>query len=210
MSKHMIDMNTYPRRDHFEHFRSMVNPFLEVTVNVDITGLREKAKAANAPFFLTLMYLIGRAANSVPEFRQRIAEGGIAQYDYCKSSRSVMRPDGTYRYAQADTSLPFDEYIKDAKETERRALEEEELVEHEDTESLLYFSCLPWISFTHISVPWPDGGFSVPMITVGKFFEQGGRMLIPVAITVNHALMDGMHAGAFYSRLDEEIQAFIK
>jgi len=205
MSYTVIDMDTYPRRGHFEHFAAMTNPFLEVTVNVDITGLREEAKALGVPFFLTLLYSIGGAANSVPEFRQRIRNGGIVQYDYCKSSFSVMREDGTYRYAQADTSLPFRDYILSATENQRRALECNELTEEEDPESQLFLSCLPWISFTHISVPWQDGSFSVPMITVGKYFEQNGRQLIPIAVTVNHALMDGLHVGKFYSELQNRL-----
>ena len=33
-----IDMASYPRRAHFDYFRSLQNPMLGVTVNVDVTA----------------------------------------------------------------------------------------------------------------------------------------------------------------------------
>ena len=38
MSK-LLDMSTYARIDHFNYFRGMPNPFMGVTVNVDVTEL---------------------------------------------------------------------------------------------------------------------------------------------------------------------------
>lgn len=34
-----LDMNAYPRRGHFDYFRSMRNPYVGVTVDVEVTVL---------------------------------------------------------------------------------------------------------------------------------------------------------------------------
>ena len=34
-----IDLDTYPRRDHFNHFCAMAYPYAGVTVDVDVTDL---------------------------------------------------------------------------------------------------------------------------------------------------------------------------
>ena len=66
-----IDMSTYARRAHFEYFLSMAYPYVGGTVEVDVTPLYERAKAHGESFFLHMLYATGRAANDVPELRQR-------------------------------------------------------------------------------------------------------------------------------------------
>ena len=41
----------------------------------------------------------------------------------------------------------------------------------------------------------------LPIITFGKYFEQTGRVLLPVALQLHHAVCDGYHAGLFVSEL---------
>lgn len=35
--KRKLDMVNYPRRSHFDYFRSMTNPYMGLTVEVDVT-----------------------------------------------------------------------------------------------------------------------------------------------------------------------------
>lgn len=35
--------------------------------------------------------------------------------------------------------------------------------------------------------------------------DHRGRLMLPFTLNANHALMDGVHAGAFYRRLQEEL-----
>ena len=67
-----IDLETFSRKDHFLYFSSMQNPYAGFTVEIDITDFTEARKNAGLPFFLSFLYCVVRAANSVPELRQRI------------------------------------------------------------------------------------------------------------------------------------------
>ena len=98
-------MTTYKRKSHFEYFKELANPYVGVTVNVDITALLKKIKAENLPFFLTVCYCISRAANQIPEFRQRIVDGRIIEYDDCPTSHTLALEDGTYCYCTHSMSI---------------------------------------------------------------------------------------------------------
>ena len=77
MQKRKIDMASYERRAHFEYFNSMANPYMGLTVELDITDFLSKIEVRGYPFFLSFLWCVTRAANSVPELRRRIEDGGI-------------------------------------------------------------------------------------------------------------------------------------
>ena len=94
MDYKVLDMDKYSRRKHFDYFRSLAYPYVGMTVNVDITDFVRKTKEEGLPFFLSLCYCVAQAANGVPEFRQRIRDGSIIQYDWCQTSHTLALEDG--------------------------------------------------------------------------------------------------------------------
>ena len=92
-----IDMETYKRKNHFEYFNS-----LGITVNVDITEFLDKVHSNKVPFFLTFCYCVYRAGNGVTEFRQRIKDNKIIEFENCQTSHTVALDDGTYCYCNLD------------------------------------------------------------------------------------------------------------
>lgn len=75
----------------------------------------------------------------------------------------------------------------------------------EEPLSLLFISSLPWLSYTSLVQPVPIPADSNPRITWGKYFEQEGKILIPVSILCHHALVDGIHLSQFYDHLKERL-----
>ena len=120
MSCKEIDMAAYKRRAHFDYFRSLAYPYAGVTVEVDISRLVPTLKMHSLPFFLPVLYCAVRAANSVPEFRQRIHGDSVVEYDYCEGSYTVALPDETYCYCVPKTDLPFGEFLDYTREAQRR------------------------------------------------------------------------------------------
>ena len=68
----IIDLATWNRKEHFEHFSAFDDPFFGVTVHVDCTRSYEEAKAKGVSFSLLLLHRIITAASKVEEFRYRI------------------------------------------------------------------------------------------------------------------------------------------
>ncbi len=138
MSCKEIDMAAYKRRAHFDYFRSLAYPYAGVTVEVDISRLVPTLKMHSLPFFLPVLYCAVRAANSVPEFRQRIHGDSVVEYDYCEGSYTVALPDESYCYCVPKTDLPFDEFLDYTREAQRRAVEEPSIEEQGEADSLLF------------------------------------------------------------------------
>ena len=221
MSRKYIDMTKYPRLDHFRHFLTMQQPCVSITVQVDITDWLSRLKASGCPFFLSFQYAVVRAANRIPEFRQRIVDDKIVEYDYCNPSYIVSLPDDTYRYCNVNVNQPFAQYLEESRVKQDAALHSEHLEEEEgDVLGLLFISCVPWFNYTEAMMPYPGGSFSNPSFCWGGYRTdkylalEDGRVTekvktsIPVTLFFNHALIDGIHAGRFFDNLGDELNNF--
>lgn len=93
--------------ENFQYFQAMANPYVGVTVKVDITDFRKMCAQKGYSFFLSFVYCVGRAANAVPEIRQRIVDGTPVEYDRCDTSHTVLLENGTYVYCRLNCMQEF-------------------------------------------------------------------------------------------------------
>ncbi len=198
----MFDLTSFPRRTHFEYFRAMANPYVGVTVEVDITSFLTRCHEARYPFFLTFLHTVAHAANDVPQLRQRIAGDGIAEFAWCNTSHTVLCADGSYAYCRLDCNKPLPEFLPQAVRAQQLAREAPTLEDSDDALGLLFVSCLPWLSYTALIQPVPMPADSNPRITWGKYFHRDGKTWIPVTLLAHHALVDGVHLAAFFQHLE--------
>ena len=77
----IIDIATWNRREHYEHFSAFDDPFFGVTVQVDCTRTYQEAKAKGISFSLLVLHRITTAAAAVEEFRYRIEGDKVVCYD---------------------------------------------------------------------------------------------------------------------------------
>ena len=200
----IIDLETFPRRSHFEFFKSYAYPYMGITANVDVTNLYKAAKEMGGSPFLAFLWAAANAANSIPEMRQRIVDDGIVEYDHCDTAHTVALPDGTFVNCQTDCRCSFYEFQTYGVSCQEDAKKRHGFVQPGDDEtSLIFVSSTPWITFTQVIQPTPIPADSNVRIVFGKFFEQNGRKLMPVNIQANHALVDGLHAGQFFQKFQE-------
>lgn len=197
-------MNEYTRKQQFDYFNSMPYPYVGLTVNVDITDFLQQTKQKQHPFFLSFLYAVTRAANAIPEFRQRIVDGEIIEYEKCIPSYTVAMEDHSYCYCSVDCDMPFEEFLPYARKEQETAKQQASLDDGEDALSLYFISTVTNLSYTAIVQPVPQPADSNPRITWGRYFTQEGRTLIPVSLLCNHALMDAYQMGQFYENLCEE------
>ena len=201
----IIDPASLPRRAHFEYFNSFANPYVGVTVEVDITPLMNWRSQNGAPFFLSLLYHVAQAANSVPELRQRIRDGKILEFSRCPTSHTVAKADGTYAYCVLESDMSFDQFLPVAIAAQQRCKESGTIEEDDSAIASFFVSSVPWISYTGLVQPTPHPADSNVRISWGKYFERGGRIIIPMSLLCHHALVDGRHMARFY----DELQALL-
>ena len=81
----------------------------------------------------------------------------------------------------------------------------------QETDRVIYFSCLPWVDLTALTnerdFSSPDSkNDSIPRIAWGKYIQNGDRLELGISIEVNHRLIDGFHIGQFVQRLEKLIR----
>lgn len=77
----VIEIESWPRRDHFYLYSDFEFPHVNICVQVDITDLWANRKRIEASPTVMLVYTITKAANRVPEFRHRIRGEQVIEHD---------------------------------------------------------------------------------------------------------------------------------
>ena len=78
--KHIVDIETWERKDNYNFFRGFANSWIAITSEVDCTEAYNHAKTNGKSFFLYYLYAILRAANEIKEFRYRWDKNGQVVY----------------------------------------------------------------------------------------------------------------------------------
>lgn len=203
--KQNLDIENWPRRDHFKFFSQFEEPFFGVCVEVDCLKAYENAKLNNQSFFLKYLYASLLAANQVEPFKYRISEEEVWIYDQVNASPTINRPDGTFGFAYMEFFEDFTEFSAGALLEIERVQNSTGLVPADSGQNVIHYSSVPWLNFTAISharsFSFKD---SCPKITFGKLSENK-RM--PVSVHVHHALMDGFHVGQFVETFQDILNA---
>lgn len=208
--KTLLDLENWNRKEHFEHFSRMEEPFFGATVQIDCTKAYQTAKELNASFFIFYLHKTLTAVNSVENFKYRISEGKIYINDCIDASATIGREDGTFGFSLI-------EYNPDFKIFEKNALAEIERIQNTtglftrsfNDDNLIHFSAIPWLNFTSLSharsYTFPD---SCPKISFGKMItSESGKRTIAMSVHVHHGLMDGLHVGEFVDCFQEQMDA---
>ena len=143
MERRVISMDRDPRREQFQLFSGYTFPYAGVTVQLDVTALELRLRAEHKPVFLTMLYVIHRAVNRVPELRRRIEDGQVVEYDWCPPSYTAMKPDGVYVYCTVEGDLPYEAFVALGQRRQREVLERGTLTEDGDPLSFFFVSSLP-------------------------------------------------------------------
>ena len=116
----------------------------------------------------------------------------------------IEKVDGTEAMLELENLSHHEDLLDTAAREVERVRAEHRLISNEFEQNIIHFSAIPWIRFTSVSHPRHFGiRDSIPKITMGKYYHEGDRMMIPVSTHVHHALADGLHVGQFTACLQE-------
>lgn len=197
---HIIDMDAWPRREHFEFFKRYDNPYFNMCADVDVTELRSLCSRTDGPsYFLATLFLSLIAANRQEELRLRIRGDDVVLLDSISGGSTILRPDRTFAFGYFDFPSDFRSFAeRGGEEIERVRSAEKRLDPRPERDDLIHYSVIPWVSFTSFSHArqWSVSD-SIPKIVFGKHRADGKRRVMPVSVEVHHALVDGLHVGEF-------------
>jgi chloramphenicol O-acetyltransferase type A len=204
--KTLLDLSGWNRAEHFRFFKDFSEPYFGLTAPVDCTSLYKLAKATNTSFFLRYLYASCRAANQVENFRYRIEEGNVVVYDKIHASSTIGRPDGTFGFSFIEDYTAWEDFYREAAKEVERVKQTPGLCFNENAkrQDTCHYSAIPWSKFSSLTharhFDYPD---SAPKISFGKVYKEGSKLLMPIAVYVNHALMDAYHVNLYLEALQE-------
>ncbi len=201
-----LDLANWARRDLFEFFRGYERPHFNVCTRIDVTKLFKLLRdRPGVSVSLAYIYFALRVANEIEPFRYRLKEDKVMVHDVINGGTTVLLPNESFSYAYFDYQEDFESFFAAASQSIKR-VQAEGALQPTMRDDLIYFTVLPWVSFTSFAhARTPGRGESVPRIAFGKFAAENERTWLPISVEVHHALMDGLHVGRFLSRLEDAL-----
>lgn len=201
-----LDLKNWNRKQHFDHFRKLQDPYFAVVVEVDVTEVYNYAKKTNTPFFALYLHACMKAINSVENFRYRIQGDKVVIHDAIHASATISREDNTFGCTFIHFDENFETFLTNFKKERERVLRTTDLFSSDESDNCIYCSALPWLAFKGHKEPFSGiKDESVPKLAFGKFSIKDERKMMPVSVAVNHALVDGYHVGEFFKYYQMEL-----
>jgi chloramphenicol O-acetyltransferase type A len=194
------------RKSHFEFFNAMSHPHFNITANVDITNLLSYLKKEGLSTSVSIVYLLARAANEIPEFRWRIRDSKVVEHEKVTPSFTVLTEvTDVFSFCQVEYESNARSFIQRAYTKSEQMKKVPSLSDDKGRDDYLFLSAIPWVSFTsfqHAMNYHPHD--SVPRLTWGKFFDDfRGKRMMPLSVQVHHAVVDGRHVGQYFQLVEK-------
>lgn len=209
--KHIIDINTWERKENYEFFLGFQNPTISITSEVECAGAKARAKAAGESFFLHYLYAVLRAVNEIPEFRFRIdAEGRVVYFDHVDMLTPIkVKENGRFFTIRLPWNTDFQTFY-----TTAQAIINDidpngnpydmEKVGGKDLLDVILLSATPDLYFTSLTCTQEHRhGSNYPLMNAGKAILKEGKLVMPIAMTIHHGFIDGHHLSLFYKKVEE-------
>ncbi|MGL5820984.1 MAG: CatA-like O-acetyltransferase [Sarcina sp.] len=205
MGFNIIDMNTWSRKECFRHFFENIKCTYSITVEIDITNLYKYIKNNRLRFYPTFTWIVSKTINNYQEFKMAFdEEGRLGFFDEIGPSYSVL-DEKTKVMSNLYTpyASKFFEFYNDMKSA-LNSYKQNANFNTELQKNFFVVSCLPWFNYTSFNVNNEgNNAFLFPIITWGRFFEEGNKIIMPVTIQIHHAVADGYHCSLFFSDIKE-------
>jgi len=199
-----IDIESWKRKDHYNYFKQLSYPHFSICGNVDITRFYSYIKEMGNPFFISMLYVSTKTANSIKEFRFRIREEKVLEHEVVSPSFTVMGENEMFSFCTVKFIDDFNDFKTNALKKIEKAKNNVSIEDEPGRDDLLYITSIPWISFTSVTHPIQMNPVDcIPRISWGKYFEENGKIKLPLSVQVHHALVDGIHVGEYFNTIQE-------
>ena len=152
---------------------------------------------------------ITKALGRIENFRMfKNADGELCVWDKIVPNFTFFHPDDcTFSDCWTDFSEDFPTFYNAITADMQTYKDVKGIKTKPNQPANFYFvSCTPWTAFTGCGSRVADGQPAYfPIVVMGRYEKCGGKVNMPVNITIAHAVADGYHAGLFFRYLQEEL-----
>ncbi len=202
-----FDINSWNRKTQYEFFKNYDDPFFNLTSNIEVSNLYNYCKKNDISFFLACLHFALESANEILEFRLRIIDNQVIQFDSIDIGSTVLNEDKSFSFCYFQRKNSISEFNASGKETLNNHHKENTFDSNKNNDALIYCSFIPWFTFTSLKHARDKERekSGIPKFVFGKYFEENNIKKMPFSIEVQHALMDGYHVGVFIEKFQKKI-----
>ncbi len=204
-----INLDTWARRPIYDLFTPCAHPYYTVSAPVDVTAVRLFAHRTHCSFYLCMVYLVTKAANSIENFRYTIEGENVFLMDELHPSFTSTLKDGSdlFRIIKCQMQPTLAQFLDRATTLQQEPWQPLSGDTHLPAKQMLYLSSMPWLDVTSITNEHsglPDE--SMTYINWGRYETQpNGRVVLNMTVEANHRLIDGIHIAHFFDVLRQVI-----
>ncbi len=205
MSFQKIDRQSWERKEYFDHYFTKVPCTYSMTVKLDITPILKAQKK----LYPSMLYYIARIVNSHAEFRTVFNEKGeLGIYDEMLPSYTIFHKDTeTFSNLWTAYTADFDKFCNAYEQDIKQYGNKKGFIGKPNApQNVFTVSMIPWYTFEGFHLDLQKGyDYLAPIFTMGKYYEDSKKIMLPLAIQVHHAVCDGYHICRFINELQELI-----
>lgn len=197
----IIDLENWPRREHFEVYHQFDYPHFNLTFSVDVSQFQPWVKQRDDSLTLATSYLLARVANEITPFRLRIRNDQVVEHAVVHPSFTILLETELFSFCTVEFTPAYEKYHELGITRIGEVRNDPTLKDEPGQDDLVYMTSLPWVHFTSMMHPIHMHPVdSVPRIAWGRIDNLGATLHMPLSIQVHHALMDGLHVGRYAQR----------
>ncbi|WP_308159270.1 CatA-like O-acetyltransferase [Curtobacterium sp. ISL-83] len=202
-----IELASWPRREHFEHYSRRSPCVWSTTVHIDVTALVGALRRSGRKSYLAHLWMLATVVNRHGEFRMVVdPHGGVAVWEITHPFFTVFNPSAeTFSTVWAEYDTDFAVFHERALPLLTAYRDSTSYVPQDDVpENTFDVSSTPWTAFTSLDIQVKDAWTSLsPIFTIGGYTERDGTISMPLAVQANHATVDGFHVGRLVREVTE-------
>lgn len=206
-----IDLDAWPRREHFQYYRSSVRCGYSLTTRIDAGPAVRLARSRRLRFYGCFLYAIARTVNEIDEMKMMLTPDGLpGVWEQVHPNFTVFHEDDkTFSDLWTEYHRDFSKFYGGF-ESVLQQYGENHGVKGRPGQPANFFctSCVPWMDYTGFATQSMGDPALFPIVTFGRYREENGACPLPVTLTISHAAADGYHASQFFLRLQKTLDQF--
>ncbi len=199
-----VDPKTTPRALAFVQWMAAPMPMVTLMKTLDVTPLVRLSRKGGWKFNMLLCWCVGRAALRTEEFYLLPVGEKLMQYDRLAVNTVVATRDGGIATCDIPVSEDLEQFNRDYLLLTGQVHDSGEGHELGEDYMVVGTSALAGYEIDG-AVNLYAGCYNNPFLIWGRYRKKLLRSVLPVSFQFHHTQMDGGHAAAFLTRLQEKI-----
>lgn len=202
-----IDLDKWSRGKLFRFYIDNMRIVMSLTVDIDVTLLKQYSKAHGLDFYPAMLWIVSKVIDAHDEFKYGWDDdGNLIRWDYVSPSYADFHKDDE-NFTKMVTEYSDDIFLfcnRVAADRERN--DSVRGILPDQPQNFFDVSCLPWVKYKHFDLHVLDEGkFLAPVVTWGKYEQEGDKLMMPLTMNIYHAVADGFHLSRFFNEVQEQI-----